>query len=174
MSRDFYISESKELSDIDKLVDIIKQDGWIDGETTIVVCSPEYSSIICQILCHRLSYLRQYVPLDLDFLEMPYPGGQGLSNARYEQLIHQFACKHKNKLNKLLFIDSGVLRGQNYTTLKRIMSNYMSNILTKYACVYKQQDSIFEPDYCVETFDFEQDGGLTFWWEDPNNPYWGW
>ena len=174
MSKDFYISESKELSDINKLVDIIKQDDWVDGETTIVVCSPEYSSIICQILCHRLSYLRKYVPLDLDFLEMPYPGGQGLSDAGYEQLIHQFATRYKNKLNKLLFIDSGVLRGRNYTTLKRIMSSYMSNILTKYACVYKQQDSIFEPDYCVETFDFEQDGGLTFWWEDPNNPYWGW
>jgi hypothetical protein len=174
MSGDFYIDTVKEMADINILIDTIKQDDWVDGETTLVVCSPEYSSIICQVMCHKLSYLREYVPLDLDFLEMPYPGGQGLSNARYEQLIHQFAQRYKNKLNKLLFVDSGVLRGQNFTTLKNIIGMYISGVLTRYACVYKQRNSIFEPDYYVEDFDFEKDGGLTFWWEDPNNPYWGW
>lgn len=176
MSKDFFIDQQKEQQDIEKLYQLIKDDGWVDGKTIIVVCSPEYSSIICQILCHRLSYLNNYVPMDLEFLEMPYPGGEEFTDKQYERHINSFAKRVAGWVNprKLLFVDSGVLRGQNFTTLKRVMNQYMFPELMKYACVYKQADSIFEPDYCVETFDFEKDGGLTFWWEDPNNPYWGW
>ena len=171
---DFYIDVEKEIHDIGRLCGILEQDDWIDRDTVIVVCSPEYSSIICQIVSHNLSHLRGHVPLDLDFLEMPYPGQQGLTNQAYEQLIRNFAQKYRNVIRKLLFIDSGVLRGQNYTTLKRIMKEQVASHLTKYACLYRQDDSIFKPDYCVEEFNFERDGGLTFWWENPNNPYWGW
>lgn len=174
MGNDFYIGVEKEVHDTGRLCGLIEQDGWVDRDTVIVVCSPEYSSIICQIMSHNLSHLRDHVPLDLDFLEMPYPGQQGLSNHDYEKLVREFATKYRNKLRKLLFVDSGVLRGQNYTTLRRIMKEQVAGHLTKYACLYKQDDSIFEPDYCVEQFNFEQDGGLTFWWEDPDNPYWGW
>ena len=171
---DFYIDVEKEIHDIGILCGMIEQDGWVDGDTTIVVCSPEYSSIICQIMSHNLSHLRAHVPLELDFLDMPYPGQQGLSDTQYEQSIHTFAEKYKNKLTKLLFVDSGVLRGQNYTTLKSVMSRYVHSTLMKFSCLYVQSDAIIEPDYHVERFNFDQDGGLTFWWEDPENPYWGW
>lgn len=176
MPDDFFIDSTKELQDIEKLITLIENDNWIDGNTIIVVCSPEYSSTICQILCHRLSYLNRHVPLNLEFLEMPYPGGEEFTDKEYERHIRNFAKRVSNWINprKFLFVDSGVLRGQNFTTLKRVMSSYIFPELMKYACVYMQDDSVFTPDYCVETFNFKKDGGLTFWWEDPNNPYWGW
>jgi hypothetical protein len=37
-----------------------------------------------------------------------------------------------------------------------------------------QDDSKFTPDYYVEAFNFEKDGGLLFWWENEDNPFWPW
>ena len=105
---------------------------------------------------------------------MPYPGGEEFSDEEYKNHIKEFADGFRNKDSKLLFIDSGVLRGKNFTTLKTEIERYIDSSLMKFGCLYKQSNSIFKPDYCVETFNFDQQGGLTFWWEDPNNPYWGW
>lgn len=176
MNREFFISPVKEMDDIYQLIKLLEQDKWVtEGDVpTIVVCSPEYSSIICQILSHKLSYLNKHVPLDLEFLDMPYPGGEEFSDEEYKKHIKKFANEFRNENKKLLFIDSGVLRGKNFTTLKTELENYIDSSLMKFGCLYKQSNSIFKPDYCVETFNFELNGGLTFWWEDPDNPYWGW
>lgn len=176
MENIFFINQQKETEDINILIDMLKQDKWVtEGQApVIVVCSPEYSSTICLLLSHKLSYLNNYVPLDLEFIDMPYPGGEDLTKEDYIAHLNDFGFKFQSVNKKLLFIDSGVLRGKNFTILKEELEKYIDTSLMKFGCLYKQSDSIFSPDFCVQTFDFELDGGLTFWWEDPKNPYWGW
>jgi len=174
MPKQFFIDPTKEYFDILKLVKIINTEGWVDEKTVIVVCSPEYSSGLSQIVNHKLSHNNNRVPFDMDFLEMPYPGQELYLEEQYMDDLEDFGHKYVNTDKKLLFIDSGVLRGRNFTILDNIMEEYLTPNQRKYACLYKQSNSIFEPDYYVETFNFEKDGGLTFWWEDNTNPYWGW
>ena len=174
MSKQFFIKPVKEYYDTLKLVEIINASGWVDEKTIIVVCSPEYSSILSQIVNHKLSYLNDYVPFDMDFLEMPYPGQELYTEDRYIDDLESFGHKYVNSNKKFLFIDSGVLRGKNFTILDNVMEEFLTPSQKKYACLYKQSDSIFIPDYYVRDFDFGRDGGLTFWWENENNPYWGW
>ena len=64
-----------------------------------------------------------------------------------------------------------VISDSNFTTLKNNLLRYLDSNCIRFGCLYKQSDSIFEPDYCVETFDLESQGGLMFWWEDINNPH---
>jgi hypothetical protein len=174
MSKQFFIKPVKEYLDTLKLIDKINSDQWVDKSTVLVVCSPEYSSMLAQIINHKLSYRNAHVPFDMEFLEMPYPGQQLYSEDRYISDLEAFGHKHINTKTKLLFIDSGVLRGRNFTILDNIMEEFLAPGQRKYACLYKQEDSKFEPDYYVEEFSFFDDGGLTFWWEDNNNPYWRW
>ena len=71
-----------------------------------------------------------------------------------------------------MLIDSGCLRGSNFTILKNQLIGSVANF--RFGCLYIQNDSKFEPDFYVEEFDFESDGGLLFWWENENNPFWPW
>jgi hypothetical protein len=170
----FRINREKEFTDIYSLVSIIKHDKWLDNKPpTIVICSPEFSGIVGQILIHELSFLNKNVPLDFKLLEMPYPNGEDFSEEDYIEDIQKLIPKLAN-LDKIIFIDSGVLRGRNFTVLKNTIQSEIDQEKVKYACIYLQDDSIFEPDYYVEKFNFKQQGGLTFWWENENSPYWGW
>ena len=174
MANQFYITPQKEYKDLHTLISKIEKDNWVDSSTVIVVCSPEYSSGHCQIINHKLSHRNNNVPFDMDFLEMPYPGQEQYSEYQYIDDTEEFGKKYVNTHRKLLFIDSGVLRGRNFTTLDNIMEEFIGPNERRYACLYKQSDSIFEPDYFVEEFNFSNQGGLTFWWENDDNPYWGW
>jgi hypothetical protein len=174
MSKQFYIDSLKEYRDAHRLIDQIEKSNWIDSKVTIVICSPEYSSGICQLLSHKLSHLNNHVPFDLDFLEMPYPGNELYSIDEYIEDIDTLVSKYINKDNKLLFIDSGTLRGKNFTILDKVLEGSIESERIKFGCMYIQDDSIFEPDFYVQRFNLRKDGGLTFWWENQDNPYWGW
>lgn len=171
----FKISSEKELQDSQLLANQIEQDGWIDSNTTIVVCSPEYSSIVCQLLNHKLSHLNNHEPFEMDFLEMPYPGEDQMTVEEYRYECRHLAGKHMHYKNKkLLLIDSGVLRGSNFTILKEELGYFFREDQLKFGCLYTQDDSKFEADYCVQKFNFQEDGGLLFWWENERNPFWPW
>ena len=174
MSKQFFIKPIKEYLDTLELIKKIDKDTWVDSSTVIVCCSPEYSSMLSQIISHKLSHRNNNVPFDMDFLEMPYPGQELYSVEDYIDDLEVFGKKYVNTDRKLLFIDSGVLRGKNFTILDNVMEEYLTLNHSKYACLYKQSNSIFEPDYYVEEFSFDKQGGLTFWWENKDNPYWGW
>ena len=168
----FYIDREKEYKDTLKLISKIESSDWVDENLVIVVCSPEYSSMVCQLINHKLSHLNDNKPFEMDFLEMPYPNGETLSKVEYGYLCEQLSEKYRHSDKKLLLVDSGCLRGSNFTTLKNQLIGSVSNF--RFGCLYLQNDSKFEPDFYVEAFDFESDGGLLFWWENENNPYWEW
>jgi len=172
MSRYFYINHEKEISDIDILSSRIIKDGWVDKKTLIVVCSPEYSSLMCQVMNHQICKLTRNVPLDMISLDMPYAGGEEFDYMEYNQALCELGEKLHGTDKKALLVDSGVLRGMNFTIASRVLSRYTHSQQVKYACLYKQSTSVFNPDYYVEEFDFVKDGGLLFWWENPNIPYW--
>lgn len=174
MDNYFFIDREKEQKNFEALAKILEQSGTLDSPTVIIVCSPEYSSAVCQYLSHRLSHLNNNIPLDLDFLEMPYPNDVRLTKEQYLGLLTHLGEKYRSTGKKLLLIDSGCLRGTNFALAQQELTKYLLPEDVKFASTYKQSGSIFEPDFYVESFDFEKDGGLLFWWENINNPLWPW
>ena len=168
----FYIDREKEYKDTLKLISKIESSGWVDENLVIVVCSPEYSSMICQLINHKLSHLNNDKPFEMDFLEMPYPNEETLSKDEYIYMCETLSEKYRHTNKKLLLIDSGCLRGSNFTILKNQLIGSVSNF--RFGCLYIQSNSKFQPDFYSERFDFEKDGGLLFWWENENNPFWPW
>ena len=67
-----------------------------------------------------------------------------------------------------MFLDSGTIRGKNFTKVKSYMRKHTDY---KFGTLYMHENSIFKPDYVVETFNNTQ-GELIFEWENPKNPNW--
>ncbi len=159
----FYIDANKETQDCITLATELKH--LANTNTLLVVCSPDYSSLCCQIINHQLSRLSSnHLPLDMVYLNMPYPT-QDLEVFKSE--IINLLEQSKN-YDTLLFIDSGILRGLNFKTLKKYTDEY--NYKSIFACLYKKSDSVFTPDYYVSEFSETEE--LVFWWEDVDNPNW--
>ena len=169
------IAMEKEIEDSIKLSDLIEKDNWIDSDTVIVNCSPEYSSIVCQIVNHRLSRINGNELFEQLYIEMPYPNMNQVWNKEtgeyetFEAYLNSWTRTYLNKDYKYLFIDSGTLRGKNFTKVK---TSLKGKVDARFATLYLQDDSIFTPDYTVEKFNFNNQGGLIFSWENPKNPNW--
>lgn len=175
MSNLYHISYVKERFDTMKLVEIIEKDSWIDSNTILVTCSPDYSSNVSQILNHKLSYLNRNELYENIPLEMPYPIMSQVWDRETSEVIGwdryllQWVNKYINPTFKYLFIDSATLRGKNFS---RVNSVVKTKADVKFASLYLQDDSIFIPDYYVEKFSKEKKGGLIFEWENSDNPNW--
>lgn len=169
------ITMEKEIIDSYRLASIIREDGWIDSNGTMIVnCSPDYSSIVCQIVNHKLSELNNNELFEQISLEMPYPTMSQIWNRDTWdwELYNKYLPTFINKLDrslKYLFIDSATLRGKNFSLLKM---NLLGKIDYKLASLYLEEESIINPDYYVEKFSQKRDGGLIFEWENPLNPNW--
>lgn len=167
------ISFEKEIQDSKTLARLIGLDGWIDSDTLIVNCSPDYSSIMCQIVNHELSRTNKHELFDQLTMEMPYPNMSQVWNKEtgeyetFDAYLNSWMKLYLNKNYKYLFLDSGCLRGKNFTKVKA----YARGAEIKFGCLYLQDTSIFTPDYFVEKFNINQ-GELIFEWENPKNPNW--
>src|SRR4029078_13306813 len=123
MDKYFFISREKELEDIEKLAKIIREDDWIDQDTVIVNCSPDYSSIVCMLLNHKLSHLNKNELFYQVKLEMPYPNMIQVWNdvgdiQHFDLYLKEWQKTHLSKSFKYLFVDSGTLRGKNFNKVK--------------------------------------------------------
>jgi hypothetical protein len=174
----FWISPEKEMLDIDKLVYKIVSDSWIDKDMIIVNCSPDYSSLATMLLNHRLSHVNKNELFPVITLEMPYPNMSQVWDCiedkyiLYDTYLDKWIKRHVYPSGKYLFLDSGTLRGKNFNKLKLCLQGKIERENYKLASVYLQSSSILKPDYYVQEFDFEKDGGLLFWWENFENPNW--
>ena len=163
------IDINKEITDSYKLAYMIGEDGWIDDNTIIVNCSPDYSSIVCQIVNHTLSSFNNNELHEMITLEMPYPTMSQIWNSDSKQweLFSRYLPMWVNKLDKnykYLFIDSAVIRGKNFFLLK---SAILGKIDYKLASLYVDESSILIPDYYIE-----KASQVIFSWENPANPNW--
>ena len=147
----FKINKTKENRDIKALIEKLRP--HITPNTIIVNCSPDYSSIISQRVIH--AYYDN--PLQMVNFDMPFPNTP--FELEYDDYCKKFAWDI-NKDKQYIFIDSGVLRGRNFKTLKDalIYDNYL------FVALYIREDAIFTPDIYIEKFK----GMLLFWWENIN------
>jgi hypothetical protein len=157
MNKYFRIGREKEHKDIQTLIEMLRPE--ITSNTIIVNCSPDYSSIISQQVAH--AYFDN--PLTMLSFEMPYPNTE--FEKVYEAHCREFA-ENLEPNTHYVFIDSGILRGRNFKTLYDNLNIYAHKSTNyHFACLYCQDDAIFNADYCVDWFNREEDGMLNFWWE---------
>lgn len=173
----FEISFEKEHADTFILIDKIRKDNWFNSSTILVNCSPDYSSRLTQTINHALSNQNKHELFEQMDLCMPYPNCNQVWNA-VTKCYENFDTYLKNWINdniypcNFLFIDSGTLRGKNFNKLKLSLRTKLENENFRFASLYVQDDSIITPDYYVEKFNKQQQGGLLFEWENPLNPNW--
>ncbi len=175
MDSTFFVSYEKELADTHRLIDVIQEDNWIDSDTIIVNCSPDYSSTVCQIVNHKLSHLNKNELFEMLFLEMPYPTSPQVWNRDtktyeyFDRYLLSWVYSNVSKDYKYLFIDSATVRGKNFQRVKDVVRTRIENENFRFASLYMHKDSIFIPDYSVQKYE----GGLVFQWENFKNPNWG-
>ena len=172
-----HISLLKENVDSYTLIDLIKKDNWIKKGAVIVNCSPDYSSRLSQLVNHKLSFINDNELFDRLDLEMPYPINSQIWDPKDEEykIFDAYIAKWARVLDRerqYLFIDSATLRGKNFSKVKSNLKMYLPDSNYKFASLYLQSNSIFKPDYYVESFDKEKQGGLIFEWENSKNPNW--
>lgn len=178
MDKYFFITVQKEQSDSIQLIECIKKDGWVDNDVIIINCSPDYSSRVVQLTNHKLSYLNGNELFEVIDLPMPYPTMSQIWNPQshkyelFDRYLIDWARQHINKNHKYLFVDSGTIRGKNFNKLKMVTRNILEPLQYRFASLYKEEKSIFNPDYYVEIYSNEKQGGLLFEWENTNNPNW--
>ena len=174
----FYISLEKEQVDSLALIDKIKQDEWINSSTIIVNCSPDYSSKLVQLVNHKLSFKNKNELYEVVPLEMPYPNMTQIFNPAthdfemFDRYLVEWVKNNIDKSFNYLFIDSGTLRGKNFSKVKMFIRSKLEPDQYRFASLYLQSTSVFTPDYYVEKFDKEVQGGLLFQWENVDNPNW--
>jgi hypothetical protein len=165
------ISYDKEIKDTHAIALQIEKDGWMSRDTIIVCCSPDYSSLTCQILNHSLSHLNGNELYDQLSLEMPYPTMSQIWDREkgeyilFDRYLAQWVAHNIHNGYHYLFVDSATLRGRNFSKVKSLLKISPSNY--RFASLYLQEDSIFTPDYYVERIDKP-----IFEWENPLNPNW--
>lgn len=174
----FYVSYEKERVDSTNLISQIAKSGWIDKDVIIINCSPDYSSRLSQMMNHKLSYLNENETFEVVDLPMPYPVSSQIWDTRerefrqFDRYLYDWIRQYIRKGSKYLFVDSGTLRGQNFTKVRNAIRGKIEPEQYRFASLYLQSDSIFKPDFFVQKFDKELHGGLFFEWENINNPNW--
>lgn len=174
----FHITYEKEELDSISLINQIAESGWIDKDVTIINCSPDYSSRLTQLINHKLSYLNDNETFEVIDLPMPYPimsqiwDTQEAKFIQFENYLFDWIRKYIIPTSKYLFVDSGTLRGKNFTKVYQGIKGRVDLDKIKFASLYLQSDSIFTPEFFVQKFDKEKQGGLLFEWENVNNPNW--
>lgn len=174
----FYISHEKETVDSGKLIKQIADSNWLTKDTILINCSPDYSSRVTQLVNHKLSFLNKNELYEVVDLPMPYPiMNQIWDNLeknfiQFEKYLAEWVRKYITSNDKYLFIDSGTLRGKNFSRVKQAIRYKLEPDSYRFASLYLQSDSIFTPDFYVETFNKATQGGLLFEWENTNNPNW--
>jgi hypothetical protein len=174
----FFVSYQKEIEDTRKLIAQLIQSKWIDEDVILINCAPDYSSRLVQLINHGLSHLNNHELFETMPLEMPYPNMSQIYDPleqkfkQFENYLFDWVRTYASTVDKYLFIDSGVLRGKNFSKLKQVVKAKIDINQYRFATLYRQDDSIFAPDFCVEEFNKENQGGLLFEWENFDNPNW--
>ncbi len=156
------ISYNKILSDCSSISDMIDSNDWVDGDTILVCCQPDYSALPIQLVNHSLSgnQLREQL-----FFEIPLPSNNYVFN-RFSQSYEKFDkylvswVSSLDKDYKYLFLSSHIdeLGDRNYSLLTSLLRN---NVNYQLGTLYLQEKSIIKPSYSVEQYK----GVIQYEWE---------
>ena len=170
------VSLEKQQEDLKILAGKIEESEWVDVNTILVCCSPDYSSFDVQMLNHLLSKNNEHQLYDVAFLEMPYPNMSQVFDIQsdeyklYDRYLLEWGRANIHRGYKYLFHDSGVLRGKNFNKLRYVVKEHLSAEQYRLSSLYVREDSIIKPHFYVS--EFSKDKTLLFSWENPKNPNW--
>lgn len=169
-----YILFEKELADSLRLVERIKQDKWVDNNTLLVNCFPEYSSILTQLINHRLSSVNNNELFEVINLPMPYTSMSQVWDQEdrnykiYIKFLAEWTRKYISKHYKYLFIGYK-MNNSNFARLRSMLKGKLELDNYRLAIQYVKKDLGFpfpNPDYFAE----EYENDIIFQWENMNNP----
>ena len=171
IERTYNISHKKEEVDSGKLVEIIKNDGWVSDDMIIVNCLPTYSSGLTQYLNHKLSHLNKNQLYEVMYLEMPYPNTSQVWNSCTKELENfEFYLKkwvvNNIFFNNFLFILSDVNTVRNFNKIRLNLRGILDREYFRLAAIYAQK-GVIPPDYYVEQV--EETHRVLFQWENIDN-----
>jgi len=150
---------------IDKIKDLLLNEGYNASNSIIVTVSTDYSSIVGQMLRHELTYEGEIC--DGFGIEVPYPDETW--NDKYLKDVMAMFKLNNVETKNIVLVEAGVIRGGNYTKVLDIIRNDLKltqSVIT--VSLYENVHSKFKSNFVAEYYDdIKQD--LTFWWEKQNN-----
>lgn len=168
----YFRTYEQEWNDYLELINKIKEDNWVEPNTVIINCSPDYSSILCQMLNHKLSHINHDELFEQLALVTPYPVMSQVWNNEEEEYIQfrryliTWAAKNIVPSYKYLFVTSAILTGKNFKQIKEVLKSKLEPNDYRFASCYMSNNSDFKPDYYVHKYD----GKLLLPWQNSNNP----
>lgn len=165
------VSIETEINLTNKLVEEIALSGWVDNDVIIVNCFPDYSSITCQIINHKLSYLNNNNLYEQIQLELPYKGMSQIWNRNdfkpelFDKYLTSWIYQNVNTNYKYLFVSSRIIDAKPFNKLRSLMLDKSKDF--KFACLHLQDD--FIPSF--KATKIPNDKKLLYGWEnsDVNN-----
>lgn len=158
-----FVTRDHEMGLIEKLMYQIDASDFHPDYTCMLVVSPDYSSIIGQVLMHAWSKDGEIIHPET--VHVPYPDEDKQPFIdRFKEEFNRYKDSYKN----FVLVEAGIIRGGNWTWLVNTMQEMgvaKENITT--VALFENAHSIYKSDYVGQYYDNNfQD--LTFWWERPN------
>lgn len=166
------IDYHKEIADTDKLLQQIKSDDFVGKDTILINCFPQCSSIITQLVNHKLSNLNKNELYEVINLEVPYNNMSQVWNG-FEKEYQLYDIYLKDWFSR--FIDSSYkyLFIMNFPYNEKALHKIEGNIKLKLksenyriASLYKTDESKIRTDYNVEIL---KNSDFYFHWQNSNN-----
>ena len=167
MRKEFYISRYQEAVVIDQLLKSIntKYPDMNASNTLVINVSPDYSSIVALQMAHDLSYDGEIA--DMVNIDVPYPDEDTLPyKEKATNDIRNFFKYNNRRYKNYLLVETGIIRGGNYTWLAEHLSNLLSGTIIT-AALYENIGSKFKSDVVGEYYD-DTTQDLTFYFEQYN------
>jgi hypothetical protein len=136
------------------------------SNAVVVAVSTDYSSIVAQYLRHQLSYDGE---ICVGFgVDVPYPDEE-FDDKFVNAILALFYLNLADIGNKkILLVESGVIRGGNYTKVHEIIRKQLKLTQEIYTLtLFENFKSKFKSDFVGRYYDDSKED-LTFWWEKPN------
>jgi hypothetical protein len=166
MRKEYFISVNKELKLIESLSIKVTSNGFDANNTSVVTVSSDYSSIVGQLMRHNLSYKGEIA--DGFSVDVPYPDQEWdldfINNLKVTMNLNLNRFQDKT----LLLVENGVIRGGNYTFLKKWININYPNVNVKTLTLFENIHSVFKSDFVGQFYD-DKIQDLTFKWEHFNN-----
>lgn len=167
-----YVTFDKEIEVYNKLIESIRLDEFVDSNTILVNCSPEYSSILTQLANHKLSHLNSNELFYQIPLEMPFPVMSQVYNKEtgeieiFDKYLIRWGISKLYRTYKYLFLSSATLSGKSLRQVQLAVKTRLDSDNFRFAVAFHNEKSIFNPHYIGTTYE----DTVTFQWENMNNP----
>ncbi len=162
-----YIGEDRETIDQNRLINRIYESGFVDGDTVLINCQPDFSSILTQRTNHKMSFVNNNSLFESYSLEIPTKGMKQIWNRdelefqSFDLYLHSWVKKYTSNKLKYLFLAS-VIHSEAYNKLTSLLKGTFSEEQFMVACVYLSELSSVVPDLYVE----KVPGRVLFSWEN--------